>query len=1145
MANIYLDTDTHGEYIKHNDICYKRVGPSTTEPATVFGAPDETGFADCDDCEFDPPVFFGEFDYETEEEGSLTAFTATATDTDTYEIIEQRDEAFFNINPVTGEIVWKTAPDFDDARDENYDNNYVLRIRATGPGGQTFQFYSVTVTNISELPEFYGPSTRERFDGYDEGMTITAHDTTSFSMIGGEDISKFSLDPTTGVLTFLAIPDFASPGDFDADNEYHVTVRATGPGGFADRNFTIFISEFPTARCTEYGADDILGNLPTNTHPTIDYKIEGMNLAGDKWVAQFARLMCDSNGVQAGRWYSVKANRGASGTLVFDTNYIETNLRHRWTTVAVSSLGFGDEDVGQFYFDIDKDSATIFMVVNYGLIRQGIRFSSTWRSNDYKDVFNLDGNWQHSFDSLGTSATLISSTWDNYNSGVSALGVQAPTGDWTNTATPTYIEDQKITDAMFGEIVFDIGSSGFASPIRVKLSTRRGTGINPDWNDVPAPVAPEIIGPTKYVVNDGVMPAFQVNVKDRTFEPTYTISGGADAALFTVDARGFVNFKVATNYSAPTDAGANNKYDLQITATNDQGADSETYEITVIGVSGVVGPIQTLNFSGSGTTDPTSLDNTVFVKYVGGGGEGVSAFNKTWNSGQLGHVFVDYTDASPNGESIAISIGDSVLNISDLSDTAIIEFTVRAGLTLDLEKILAPLADNDTSVGVESHTLDFTYNDSISDQFGRVTFTNGEVWEFLRGSNWPAPTAPVFTGATAHSLTTGYSNPFTATANPNTYDLNFAITGGADAAVFNITYDGTVTFIVPPDFSAPIDAGANNVYDLEITATNETGSTVQAFTVTVNDFTLPVFNGPFALNVDEEQTDILTVDVQFNDYPPTFSIVSGVDEALFAVDNITGVVTFIAAPDFLTPLDVGANNVYDFEVTATNPAGDQTQAYVITVDQLPLPVFTGTFILEISEGSAAFTAVATNTPTFAITGGLDQSLFDIVPATGVVTFSPAVLFASPTDNGANNVYDVEITATNLGGSVAQAYAITIRDPALVQEIGIEIAGDPHAEITWSWSDAAATKDWLGETWSNGETKLVHDEFAGANASGFYRGNYSVGSIYVGGSVNATSGNIFAYGSSIGFMSGYGNLNTGVVLVSGTNTMTLLMKASLT
>ena len=62
-----------------------------------------------------------------------------------------------------------------------------------------------------------------------------------------------------------------------------------------------------------------------------------------------------------------------------------------------------------------------------------------------------------------------------------------------------------------------------------------------------------------------------------------------------------------------------------------------------------------------------------------------------------------------------------------------------------------------------------------------------------------------------------------------------------------------------------------------------------------------------------------------------YSISGGADQDLFQIDSATGVLTFISAPDYENPLDANADNVYDVQVSATDPSGASTSVgYVVT-----------------------------------------------------------------------------------------------------------------------------------------------------------------------------------------------------------------------
>lgn len=66
--------------------------------------------------------------------------------------------------------------------------------------------------------------------------------------------------------------------------------------------------------------------------------------------------------------------------------------------------------------------------------------------------------------------------------------------------------------------------------------------------------------------------------------------------------------------------------------------------------------------------------------------------------------------------------------------------------------------------------------------------------------------------------------------------------------------------------------------------------------------------------------------------PPLIYGLSGTDKLLFSIDQTTGDLRFLAPPDFETPRDAGADNVYDIVVSATDTAGNvASRAVAITV----------------------------------------------------------------------------------------------------------------------------------------------------------------------------------------------------------------------
>ncbi|MEH3046975.1 M10 family metallopeptidase C-terminal domain-containing protein [Sphingomonas adhaesiva] len=83
-----------------------------------------------------------------------------------------------------------------------------------------------------------------------------------------------------------------------------------------------------------------------------------------------------------------------------------------------------------------------------------------------------------------------------------------------------------------------------------------------------------------------------------------------------------------------------------------------------------------------------------------------------------------------------------------------------------------------------------------------------------------------------------------------------------------------------------------------------------------------------------------------------YSIAQGGDGAKFTIDATTGVLKFLAAPDFETPTDIGANNVYDVTVVATDTRGaTDMQALAITITDVVGITKTGTILNDTLTGT--------------------------------------------------------------------------------------------------------------------------------------------------------------------------------------------------
>lgn len=194
--------------------------------------------------------------------------------------------------------------------------------------------------------------------------------------------------------------------------------------------------------------------------------------------------------------------------------------------------------------------------------------------------------------------------------------------------------------------------------------------------------------------------------------------------------------------------------------------------------------------------------------------------------------------------------------------------------------------------------------------------------------------APNITSSATASIAENLTTVLTCTADTT---VTWSIIGGADSSLFTIgSSTGALTFLSAPNYESPTDSGTNNVYNVTIKALKSDGqSDTQEIAVTItNADEVPTITSSSTASIAESTTAVMTCTATDPDSGDTiaWSLSGGDDKALFSINSSSGALAFLSAPDYETPLDVGANNVYNVEVKATGSGGlAATQAIAVTV----------------------------------------------------------------------------------------------------------------------------------------------------------------------------------------------------------------------
>ena len=332
--------------------------------------------------------------------------------------------------------------------------------------------------------------------------------------------------------------------------------------------------------------------------------------------------------------------------------------------------------------------------------------------------------------------------------------------------------------------------------------------------------------------------------------------------------------------------------------------------------------------------------------------------------------------------------------------------------------------------------------------------------------------------------------------------LSYTIAGGPDAAKFTINMStGALAFVAAPNFEAPTDVGANNVYDVIVQVSDGSLTKTQSVAVTVtnvNEAPTITSNGgaaSAAISVAENTTAVTTVTATDPDAGATlaYSISGGADAAKFAINATTGALSFVAAPNFEAPTDVGTNNVYDVVVQVSDGTLTKTQAIAVTVtnvNETPTIISNGggaSAAISIAENSTGVATVVGSDPdagttlTYSISGGPEAAKFAINAATGALVFVSGPNFEAPSDVGANNVYDVIVQVSDGSLTKTQSVAVAVTNvneaPSITSNGGAATAAVLIAENTTAVTTVIATDPDTGAT-------LTYSISGGADAAKF-------------------------------------------------------------
>ena len=277
---------------------------------------------------------------------------------------------------------------------------------------------------------------------------------------------------------------------------------------------------------------------------------------------------------------------------------------------------------------------------------------------------------------------------------------------------------------------------------------------------------------------------------------TYSITGGADAARFRIDAStGELRFRNGPNFEAPSDTNADN-----------------AYKVTVGVSDGVYVTTQAL------TVNVQNVNEAPVI--TSGGGDGYTVLQVATGSTAITQIQA----VDPEGDAVIYSIGNSM-------DGALMSIDASTGVL----SFKAPVSiSNDQSSSGKNIYQVFAY----ARDAGGVYDTQWVIIQIIDPT--PVNQSPVIDSnggqdeATV-SVVEGQTSVTTLHAtDADSSALTYSIIGGADQALFDMDAStGVITFKASPNAIAPADADQDNVYELVVSASDGNTSDTQTLSIQV------------------------------------------------------------------------------------------------------------------------------------------------------------------------------------------------------------------------------------------------------------------------------------------------------------------------
>ena len=937
------------------------------------------------------------------ENTTATIYTASGTDPENDTLsysLSGTDAANFTIDSSSGAISFAIVPDYENPADSDANNVYVLTLEVSDSTHTTSQALTISVTDSNEIPTITSATSASITENtsiattiYTASATDPENDTLTYSL-SGTDQDDFTIDSSSGAISFAATPNYEAPTDADTDNDYQVTLEASDGSNTVTQELTFTITdvnEHSVSAPTD--ADDATNQIAEDAAAGTAVGITASASDADGTYNTVSYGFTNGNQTSDDNLFSIDPNSGIVKLLYSNSLDYETATSHDIVIKASSSDGSSathaftidvtdvDEFDVSFATEPDADSSPNQISEDaaagtaVGITASASDADGTNNTVSYSFDNDLLTSGFFSIDASSGVVTLTNSNSLDYETATSHnIAVKASSSDGSS-ATHTFTVT--VTDVDDFDVSFDTEPDADSSLNQIAEDATAGTpvGITASASDA-----------------DGTN-----NTVSYSFDNDLLTSG-----FFSIDASSGV---VTLTNSNSLDYETATSHDIAVKATSSDGS-SATHTFTI-----AVTDVDEFDVSFDTEPDADSSPDQIAEDAAAGTAVGITA---SASDGDGTNNTIRYSFDNDSQTS-----ADNLFSIA--SDTGIVSLANSNSLdyeTATSHDIAVKATSSDGSSATHTFTIDVT---DVNDNTPIITPSQSFDIDEASANDTPVGTVAL-TDADSEAV-----NTFT-----------WSITAGNTNDAFAIDpSSGELTV----NTSSQLDTETTPGYTLSLTVSDGANtSSAETVTININDLNdnLPVITASQSFSINENSANATSVgtvlatdaDATVTTYQD-WTITGGNTNNAFVINDSTG------------ELSVADASQLDYETTPTSynllvtvSDGETTssaETVTINVNDLNdnLPIINASQSFSIDENSADDTSVgtvaasdadatATTYQDWAITGGNTNNAFAIDPDTGELTANTS----SELDTETTPSYSLTLTVSD-GANTANAETVTI------------------------------------------------------------------------------------------------------------------------